>query len=120
VTVGQYIVGGELEAEHHKKCSARLKSLVQELNIEERVVSTEFRSDVPQVMGASDIITHCSTYSDSFPGNVMQGMVVGKPVIASNLGGPKEQIEHGDSGMLVPPNNPEKLAESKYRYTFEE
>lgn len=104
------IVGGELEAEHHKKYSARLKSLVEELNIENRVIFTGFRSDIPQLMSAADIVTHCSTFADPFPGVVLQGMACGKPVIASNMGGPREQIEHGISGMLVEPGSPEKLS----------
>jgi glycosyltransferase involved in cell wall biosynthesis len=104
------IVGGELSGKHHQKYAKILKDLPHKLKVEERIVFTGFRSDVPQIMAASDIITHCSTYPDPFPGVVLQGMAVGKPVIASALGGPREQIEDGVSGILVEPGAPSALA----------
>ena len=62
-------------------------------------------------MAAADVITHCATHPDPFPGVVLQGMALGKAVIASDLGGAREQIEDGVSGALVPPGDPSALAE---------
>lgn len=106
------IVGGELEGSHHQAYAIRLKDLPRRLGIQDKVLFPGFRSDIPEIMTTSDIITHCSTYQDPFPGVVLQGMAVGKPVIASDLGGPEEQIKHGVSGMLVEPGNPTALAEA--------
>jgi glycosyltransferase involved in cell wall biosynthesis len=104
------IVGGELDGDHHMKYADKLKSLPDEIGVKERVIFTGFRSDIPQIMAASDIVTHCSTYPDPFPGVVLQGMAVGKPVVASDLGGPREQIINGESGLLVEPGRPSLLA----------
>ena len=106
------IVGGGLDGDHHREYARGLKSLPRELGVGEKVIFTGFRSDIPQIMAASDIITHCSTYPDPFPGVVLQGMALGKPVIASNLGGPREQIKDQVSGLLVEPGNPTALAEA--------
>jgi len=106
------IVGGSLEGSHHSEYKNRLKNLIQKLGVDSKVIFTGYRKDIPQIMAASDIILHCSTYPDPFPGVVLQGMAVGKPVIASNLGGVKEQIKNGISGILVEPSNPEVLAET--------
>jgi glycosyltransferase involved in cell wall biosynthesis len=103
------LVGAEL-AGRHKEYAHSVKALPKELGIGDRVIFTGFRSDVPQIMAASDVITHCSTYPDPFPGVVLQAMAVGKPVVAANLGGAPEQIKHGVSGILVEPKNSEALA----------
>jgi glycosyltransferase involved in cell wall biosynthesis len=104
------IVGGEVEGKHNVKYAAGLKKLPKDLAIDDRVVLTGYRADVPHIIAACDIVTHCSVYPDPFPGVVLQGMAVGKPVIASNLGGAKEQIEDRVSGLLVNPRNPRALA----------
>ena len=104
------IVGGDLEGIHHRRYAERLRRLPADLGIEGAVTFTGFRSDIPQIMAAASLITHCSTHPDPFPGVVLQGMALGKAVIASDIGGPREQIEDGSSGILVPPNDPGALA----------
>lgn len=108
------IVGGELAGTHYKLYAQELKRLTLELGMQEQIIFTGYRSDIPQIMAAADIVVHCSTYPDPFPGVVLQGMALGKPVIASNIGGPQEQIEHDCSGILVEPNNPDALAKAIY------
>jgi len=104
------IVGGDLDGEHHRRYANRMRSLPAELGAGHAVMFTGYRSDVAQIMAAADIVTHCSTHPDPFPGTVLQGMALGKAVIASDLGGPSEQIEAGRSGVLVPAADPAALA----------
>ena len=84
----------------------------EDMGLKSKVFFTGYRRDIPQIMAASDIVAHCSIYPDPFPGVVLQGMSLGKPVVASDLGGPREQIEDRISGLLVEPNNPSALAEA--------
>jgi glycosyltransferase involved in cell wall biosynthesis len=104
------IVGGDVDGPHHRRYAARLRSLPIELGVGSAVTFTGYRSDVPQIMAAADVVTHCSTHPDPFPGVVLQGMALGKAVVASNIGGPREQIADGHSGILVPPNDSGALA----------
>lgn len=104
------IVGGQLSGKHHSEYVERLARLVEDLSLQEKVIFTGFRACIPQIMAACDVIVHCSTFPDPFPGVVLQGMAVGKPVIASNIGGVKEQVEDGVSGLLVDPHDPRALA----------
>jgi len=106
------IVGGELEGAHHRRYAERLRRLTVGSNIQDAVRFTGYRDDIPQVMAAADVITHCSTHPDPFPGVVLQGMSLGKAVIATNIGGAREQIENGVSGVLVPPGDPVALADA--------
>jgi glycosyltransferase involved in cell wall biosynthesis len=52
------------------------------------------------------------SYSESFPLTLLESMACGTPVVASRVGGVPEMIEHGSTGMLVPPKDAEALAES--------
>ena len=104
------IVGGDVDGEHHRRYASRMRSLPAELGAGHAVIFTGYRADVAQVMAAADIVTHCSTHPDPFPGTVLQGMALAKAVIASDLGGPNEQIEQGRSGVLVPAGDPAALA----------
>jgi glycosyltransferase involved in cell wall biosynthesis len=104
------IVGGDLDGPHHQRYAARLRRLPGELGVGPAVTFTGYRSDVPRIMAAADVITHCSTHPDPFPGVVLQGMGLGMAVVASDIGGPREQIEDGVSGVLVAPNDAAALA----------
>ena len=105
------IVGGELPGSHHQAYAAHLKQLRHALGLDMNVIFTGFRPDVPNAMAAADVVVHCSKFPDPFPGVVLQGMACGKPVIATDIGGTGEQIEHGVSGLLIHPDDPGELAE---------
>ena len=96
------IVGGDVDGAHHRRYADGLRRMPDELGIGSAVTFTGFRSDIPQIMAAADIVVHCATHPDPFPGVVLQAMAVGKPVIASDVGGPREQITDGVTGVLVP------------------
>lgn len=107
-----FLVGGALDAPHHQAYARRLQRLPASLGIEDQVRFTGYRPDVAEIMAVSDVIVHCSLYPDPFPGVVLQAMAVGKAVVASSIGGPREQIEEGVSGVLIEPGDPKRLAEA--------
>lgn len=114
------IVGGELEARHHQRYVDELHSLIREQGLQDKVIFTGYRADIPQVLAASDLVVHCATYPDPFPGVVLQGMAMGKAVIASDAGGTGEQIENGVSGILVESGNSLALADAINRLLQDE
>lgn len=59
-----------------------------------------------------DIVILPSIFTEPFGRVALEAGVMGKPIIASNIGGIPEIIENGVTGILVPPNNPEKLTEA--------
>ena len=106
------IVGGELDGAHHRRYVERLRGLVREGGLEGAVTFTGYRADVARVMAAADVLVHCPSHPDPFPGVVLQGMALGKAVVASAIGGALEQIEPDVSGVLVPAGNPAALADA--------
>jgi len=65
---------------------------------------------MPEIYSNSSIFVLPSLI-ESFPFSVLEAMSSGAAVIASNVGGVPEMIEDGVDGLLVPPGNPEILAE---------
>lgn len=68
------------------------------------------RDDVADLLSISDIVLHASTKPEPFGRTFLEGMALGKAVIASNEGGPLDVIEHEVDGLLIAPRQPEVLA----------
>jgi glycosyltransferase involved in cell wall biosynthesis len=55
-------------------------------------------------------VVHASVQPEAFGRVVIEAQAMGRPVIASDLGGPVETVRHGETGWRVRPNNPAALA----------
>jgi glycosyltransferase involved in cell wall biosynthesis len=88
----------------------QLHQKVEELNLMDRVKFLGFRSDIPQLMSACNLITHTSTAPEPFGRVIVEAMLSGIPVIAANAGGAAEIIEHDKTGWLTPPGDFHQLA----------
>ncbi|MEK7728005.1 MAG: glycosyltransferase family 4 protein [candidate division KSB1 bacterium] len=97
------IVGGAVAG--HEDYERDLQRLSRELGIASHLIFTGFRNDVPALIAASDVMLQVSIFEDPFPGVVLQGMAMAKPVLASRLGGIPEQIEDAVTGYLVDPHD---------------
>lgn len=86
-----------------------LEALIAELGLEEQVVFTGFRTDIPALMAAADIFAHPS-FEEPFGMVYVEAMAMKKPVITLNQGGSAEVIEHGKSGLLSAPKDIEQMA----------
>ena len=75
-----------------------------------RVLLTGGRDDIPDILALSSVVIHASTSPEPFGRTFLEGMAVGRPVIASNEGGPVDVIEDGVDGLLIAPRDPKILA----------
>jgi glycosyltransferase involved in cell wall biosynthesis len=89
----------------------QLHEQVAKLGLENRVKFLGFRSDIPQLMAACDLVAHTSTSPEPFGRVIVEAMLCEKPVIAAKAGGAMELIEHGLNGFLVTPGEPQELAQ---------
>ncbi|MEP7297021.1 MAG: glycosyltransferase family 4 protein [Burkholderiales bacterium] len=71
---------------------------------------TGFQSDVRRWLAACDAVALVSTAIETFSIAALEAMAMGKPMIMSDLGGAREQVEHGVNGMLFPPGDVPALA----------
>jgi glycosyltransferase involved in cell wall biosynthesis len=86
-----------------------LTRLVRELALEEVVLFTGHRSDIGDVLAASDVVALSSAFEGS-PLALMESMGAGKPVVATRVGGVPEIARDGIDGLLVPPGDSDALA----------
>jgi len=83
---------------------------VNRLGLQEVVKFTGYRLDVPNLLAASDISILTSGY-EGIPRALMESMVLGIPVIATNVPGSRTLIRSGENGILVELDNvPELVA----------
>jgi glycosyltransferase involved in cell wall biosynthesis len=74
-----------------------------------KVVFTGRRDDVPAVTAALDVAV-LPSYREAQGLVILEAMALGRPVVASNVGGIPEMVEDGVTGLLVPPRDPAALA----------
>ena len=90
----------------------QIKQQVVDLGLTDRVHFLGFRSDIPQLMGACDVVAHTSTAPEPFGRVIIEGMLCGKPVIAANAGGATELVTHRKTGWMVEPGDSQQLAKT--------
>lgn len=79
--------------------------------LRDRVLFTGFRSDVAELLAAADVFTLPSR-EDAFPTVLLEAAAAGLPAVASDVGGMPEIVVSGKTGGLVPPEDPDALAEA--------
>ena len=89
-----------------------LHQQVERLGLSDRVHFLGFRNNVPELMAACDVITHTSTAPEPFGRVVVEAMLSKQPIIAAAGGGVVELINSGKNGWLVPPSQPQALAQA--------
>jgi len=86
-----------------------MRSRVRERGIEGSVRFAGSRTDVPDLLRAADLFVHPSR-EEGFSNAILEAMAAGLPVVACDVGGNPEAVVDGETGRLVPPRDPERLA----------
>ncbi len=79
-----------------------------------RVKFLGFRKDVPDILAATDIVVHPSR-REGLPRGVMEAMAAGKPVVATDVRGSRDLVEHEVTGLLVKLGDTQGLADALLR-----
>ena len=83
---------------------------VREFGLEDRVIMTGHRTDVPRLLAASDVCALTSESSEGVPQSVLQYQAMARPVAACEAGGIPEIVRHGVTGLLCPVNDAAAVA----------
>ncbi len=110
----RYIIcGGEVEG--REEVARRARRLAEELDLTDVVRFTGWRyrpEDMPEVHAALDVLVLSSTWPEPFGLVLIEAMASGKPVVATDQGGPVEVCVGGGTALLVPPQNPRPMADA--------
>jgi len=84
----------------------RLPALARELGVDDRVLFLGERSDIADILAATDILL-MPFWQDGFGRVAVEAMASGVPVAASSVGGPAELVRDGIDGLVMPPKSPQ-------------
>lgn len=87
----------------------QLRELAVELGLSDRLALLGRVTPVAPLLAAADVVVLPSR-SEGLPMAALEAMALGKPVVASRVGGLPEAVEDGVTGVLVPPSDPDALA----------
>ena len=106
----RYLVVGKA-ASGNEDHEVRLRSLIAERGLDDCFVLTGELLDPRPAYAAMDVFVLPSAQPEPFGGVVLEAMAIGRPVIATAIGGSPDQVSDGQTGFLVPPNDDGMLAE---------
>ena len=107
VIVGQ----GELES--------ALRKQIRNHRLERHVILAGFRPDVLSLHKGFDVFV-MSSVTEGLGTSLLDAMASARPVVATRAGGIPEVVEDGETGLLVPPRNPQALADAIVRLLRDE
>ncbi len=89
----------------------RLKEQAESLGVRKNIIFTGWRGDVIEVLDLFDILV-LPSLNEGMGKVLIEGMALGKPIVASSVGGIIDLVKNGDNGILVPPRDSDALAEA--------
>ena len=108
------VVGGDLQDSDVRVTAeiSRLRAIATEMGVAEQVtfVGRQGREVLKYYYSAADVFITTPWY-EPFGITPIEAMACGTPVIGANVGGIKFTVQDGETGYLVPPNNPAAIAE---------
>lgn len=93
---------------------AVLERLAADLGIRSRVHFLGWRQDVAEILNAADIVV-LPSLAEGLPLAILEAMACARPVIATGVGGIPQAVLDGQTGLLVPPDDPDALSRAMLR-----
>lgn len=105
------LAGGGGEGEYR----GGLVALARQHGVADRVRILGHVEAMGTALLAADVVVHASTDAEAFGRTVIEAQAMGRPVVAADLGGPRETVEDGVTGWRVAPGDPAALAAALMR-----
>ena len=111
------LVGADLE--RGGAYEQTLRQRADELGVTDRVVFAGYRDDAARIVAAADVVA-LPSWTEGLPLVVLEAMTLGRPVVATTVGGTPELVADGETGLLVPPRDVEALTAALKRVLDDE
>jgi glycosyltransferase involved in cell wall biosynthesis len=92
------------------RCESELRELISLLRLEKQAILTGFRSDIPRLYAGADLAALSPIGGESFGIAILEAFLSGLPAVATDVGGVSDLVRDGETGYLVPPGDPDRLA----------
>ncbi|NHN90901.1 glycosyltransferase [Acetobacter sicerae] len=107
-----WIVGERLSSDHGEVLEPYFQRAHDMLGSRLRMLG--YRTDIPAILAAADIFTLPSHF-EGLPMSIIEAMLSGLPVVATNIRGSREQVVQDETGLLVPAGESASLADALNR-----
>lgn len=102
---GKFLIAGTGDTEN------ALAKEITERNLQDSVKLLGFQKDVEPLMQVMDVQVNCSFGTEATSLALLEGMSIGKPIVATDFGGNPGVVQDGVNGFLIPTHNPTILAD---------
>jgi glycosyltransferase involved in cell wall biosynthesis len=104
-----WVIGERLSSDHAPAIDQALAALNADRDLASRVRLLGYRADVPDLLRAADIFT-LPSHREGMPRSILEAMLTGLPVVATDIRGSREEVVAGETGLLVPVGDRAALA----------
>lgn len=104
-----WIVGSRLASDHARRIDDAIEKVRSSPVLDRRIRFLGYRTDVPDLLRAADIYT-LPSHREGMPRSIIEAMMTGLPVVATDIRGSREEVVPGETGLLVPVNDAAALA----------
>lgn len=94
---------------------SRLRRMTVDLGLENHVRYAGYVADMPALYAKADLVVQ-SSLTEGLPNVMLEAAYLGVPVVATDVGGTREVIEHGANGWLVPAGSRDALVDGVRQY----
>ena len=91
---------------------SEIKARINSLKLEKRVIIEGHRADMPLIYASAHVVLSASNEPEAFGRVAAEAQAMGRPVVATALGGALETVEDGTTGWLVPVGDSEAMAKA--------
>jgi glycosyltransferase involved in cell wall biosynthesis len=104
-----WVIGERLASDHAQSVAQAVAAVDADPKTKARVRFLGYRADVPDLLRAADIFT-LPSHREGMPRSIIEAMLTGLPVVATDIRGSREEVVDGTTGLLVPVRDAGALA----------
>lgn len=106
-----WVVGERLASDHASDIDTAIQTAETDPVLKDRVRFLGYRSDVPDLMRAADIFA-LPSHREGMPRSIIEAMMTGLPIVATDIRGSREEVVPEETGLLVPVADPAALSQA--------
>lgn len=95
--------------EHHVD---QLRAMARECGVADRIHFTGHLDNPKIAIAACEVSVMASSTPEPLGNVTIESMALGRPLVATNIGGTPELVQHEKTGLLIPPNDPAAMADA--------